>query len=68
MSESRKEMVARHQTFIPDAHVHIGDSIICGSAREACGIKPGAIIRVRQITDEQDGELPYVIFGEQVAG
>ncbi|MFB9085560.1 hypothetical protein ACFFW8_07425 [Erwinia tracheiphila] len=41
MSESRKEMVARHQTFIPDAHVHIGDSIICGSAREACGIKPG---------------------------
>ncbi|HFW3715229.1 TPA: hypothetical protein ACIBKF_004550 [Salmonella enterica subsp. enterica serovar 6,7:y:-] len=51
--------VVNFKAFILDAHVRISDSVICGSAKEACSIKPGAIIQVRQITDEQGGELPF---------
>lgn len=51
--------VVNFKAFILDAHVRISDSVICGSAKDACGIKPGAIIQVRQITDEQGGELPF---------
>ncbi|MEA1062757.1 hypothetical protein [Erwinia sp. HR93] len=51
--------VVNFKAFILDAHVRISDSVICGSAKEACNIKPGAIIQVRQITDEQGGELPF---------
>lgn len=51
--------IVNFRAFILDAHVRISDSIICGSAREACSIKPGAIIQVRKITDEHDGELPF---------
>lgn len=51
--------VVNFKAFILDAHVRISDSVICGSAKEACSIKPGAIIQVCQITDEQGGELPF---------
>lgn len=51
--------VVNFKAFILDANVRISDSIICGSGREAYGVKCGDIIRVQLITDEPDEELPF---------
>ncbi|WP_279204416.1 hypothetical protein [Obesumbacterium proteus] len=53
--------VVNFKAFILDANVRISDSIICGSGREAYGVKRGDIIRVQLITDEPDPdeELPF---------